>query len=60
MRSSFAVSPSSRRPAGIPVHAETTSATSSGPTSSLSMTGPAAALASSAAASSFSRAGMRP
>ncbi len=37
MRSSFAVSPSSMRPAGMPVHAETTSATSSGPTSSLSI-----------------------
>ena len=37
IRSSLAVSPSSSRPAGIPVHADTTSATSSGPTSCLTM-----------------------
>jgi hypothetical protein len=37
MRSSLAVSPSSIRPAGMPVHADTTSAMSSGPTSSLSI-----------------------
>ena len=37
IRSSLAVSPSSSRPAGMPVHAETTSAMSSGPTSSLSI-----------------------
>ena len=38
MRSSLAVSPSIIRPAGMPVHADTTSAMSSGPTSSLSIT----------------------
>src|SRR6266581_1512517 len=37
IRSSLPVSPSSSRPAGMPVHEDTTSATSSGPTSSLTM-----------------------
>ena len=37
IRSSLAVSPSSSRPAGMPVHDATTSATSSGPTCSLTM-----------------------
>ncbi len=59
MRSSFSVSPWSILPTGIPVHAETTSATSSGPTSSLSMAFEAASL-SSASASCFSSSGRRP
>jgi len=59
MRSSLAVSPSSRRPAGMPVHADTTSATSSGPTSSFSITWPSR-VDSVAWASSFSRLGIRP
>ncbi len=42
MRSSLPVSPSSSRPAGMPVQAETTSATSSGPTSSLTIGRPSA------------------
>ena len=37
MRSSFALSPSSSRPAGMPVQASTTSAMSSGPTCSLTI-----------------------
>ena len=37
IRSSLPVSPSSSRPAGMPVHADTTSATSSGPTSSFTI-----------------------
>ena len=37
IRSSLPVSPSSRRPAGMPVQDDTTSATSSGPTSSLTI-----------------------
>ena len=60
MRSSLAVSPSSMRPAGMPVHADTTSATSSGPTSSLSMTCSWPSTAAVFSASSFSSAGMRP
>ena len=38
MCSSFSVSPCSSRPAGMPVHAEITSAMSSAPTRSLTMT----------------------
>ena len=37
IRSSLAVSPSSSRPAGMPVQEDTTSATSSGPTSSFTI-----------------------
>ena len=59
MRRSLAVSPSSMRPAGMPVHAETTSATSSGPTSSLSIRS-ASGVTAVASASFFSIAGMRP
>ncbi len=71
IRSSLAVSPSSSRPAGIPVQEDTTSATSSGPTSSFTMGAvagiPSAPLPSSleaeraaalAAANSASTAGM--
>ena len=59
MRSSFAVSPSSSRPAGIPVQAPTTSATSSGPTSSRTIA--ERSLASAATVSSWaSSAGSSP
>src|ERR1039457_1219667 len=47
IRSSFAVSPSSSRPAGMPVQEDTTSATSSGPTSSLTMGAPTGTVGSS-------------
>ena len=60
MRSNLAVSPSSIRPAGIPVHADTTSAMSSGPTSSLSITFSRASACGTAASSFFSTSGMRP
>ena len=66
MRSSFSVSPSSSRPAGMPVQAPTTSAMSSGPTSSLTIgaSPPAVELAASAALglgrARFSRAGISP
>ena len=58
MRSSLAVSPSSSRPAGIPVHAATTSAMSSAPTSSLTIAARSlvsAATCSSSASKSGSR-----
>ncbi len=48
IRSSLPVSPSSSRPAGIPVQAATTSATSSGPTSSLTIGLPDTSTATSA------------
>ena len=63
MRSSLAVSPSSRRPVGMPVQASTTSAISWGPTSSLtigSSTDPALSWADSAVAICDSSVGMRP
>ena len=44
----------------MPVHADTTSATSSGPTSSLSMTCSWPSITAVFSASSFSSAGMRP
>ena len=59
MRSSFCVSPSSSRPAGMPVQAWTTSAMSSGPTSSLSIDSPVAT-DSSADFSERSSSGSRP
>ena len=58
--SSFAVSPSSSRPAGMPVQAATTSATSSGPTSSLSITSAPGAVTAVASASCFSSPGILP
>ena len=61
IRSSLAVSPSSSRPAGMPVQAATTSATSSGPTSSLTIGASSPAPPDSgaaASASSCSTAGM--
>ena len=57
MRSSFALSPSSSRPAGMPVQLETTSAMSSGPTSSLTI-GVLALSAAVASASSRSASGL--
>ncbi len=69
IRSSLAVSPSSRRPVGMPVQAETTSAISSGPTFSAIIGGRRAhggrhpsrlASAASAAAISRSTAGTSP
>ena len=62
MRSSLSDSPSSILPTGMPVHEDTTSATSSGPTSSLSIEvdAPASASAFSASVSCFSSSGMRP
>src|SRR5699024_9067406 len=62
MRSNLPVSPSSRRPAGMPVHALTTSATSSALTSSLSMTSDSVVsdAVDSAVSSCFSRAGIFP
>ncbi|SHV69273.1 Uncharacterised protein [Mycobacteroides abscessus subsp. abscessus] len=60
MRNNLAVSPSMRRPVGMPVHADTTSATSSGLTSSLSMTLPSWSSPGSACSSCFSSSGMRP
>ena len=62
IESSFSVSPWSRRPAGMPVHAEMTSAMSSAPTRSLTMRS-ADAVADSAcwaASSSASREGISP
>ena len=56
MRSSLPVSPSSIRPAGMPVHADTTAAMSSGPTCSSTMRS-ALCDVSRARASSASRAG---
>ena len=60
--SSFSRSPSSRRPAGMPVHDDTTSAMSSAVTCSptICLVWPAADSASSAAAISFSTCGISP
>ncbi|CAM5267282.1 hypothetical protein SCALM49S_01216 [Streptomyces californicus] len=55
IRSSFWVSPSSSRPAGIPVQAPTTSAMSSEPTSSLTIVSLSLEASSASAASSSSR-----
>ena len=61
MRSSLAVSPSSSRPAGMPVQAATTSAMSSAPTSSLTIGGRRVLGGlGRPAASSFSSAGISP
>jgi len=63
MRSSFSVSPWSSLPVGMPVHAETTSATSSGPTRSAIIGASEVAFAASAASASaisFCTAGMSP
>ena len=65
MRSSFSVSPSSRRPAGMPVQLAMTSAMSSAVTSSetIGASPPAfedVASAACASSSCFSRAGMSP